>query len=574
MSLLTVRPRLVRCLYTSNPFYVISTVLMLYAVRRVYGDLEIGAINCWVMMGVLAGYTSLLAVIGVLIVRWGKVWDDARSILLLLLLLFLAVSISADDLFATMESGAGAVLLPLSGFLFSAIVTELVLRGARIRLGLRYRVPLHLMYALFYAAPWACSAALELESNAIVAWRVFLFPVAAAAVLLTLVPAVRGGAAYASGSGTPWPWPLFPWITFGVIVAAVALRTFALAMTFGPEGPIWVPKSSGLAISFETMWGPYFLIPLAFSVLLLVLEGGLVAGNQRLVRHVLLAVPFLLLLAVPISGGPVFRGFLREVTTTLGSPLWLTVWGMIGFYSWAWWRGAAAGEAGVLASATLLTVIGPSTVGPATFLDPRTGPLVMVGLAMLVSGLHRRSASLCFLSTAMLTLAAWVALPQTSLAGFRMSISYHLLWGAAIVIGLMGTGRVARGLRFAGALQMPVAALLATVGPGSAEIPVAWSALYVVFLTAACFAIAQAFSSRWYLYAFTSLLAIIAYGVGFAGFRALVREYGGPATTAVLWSVGTLLTAVLISAHKAGWVPQRLFPRGANGHTPPPPAAS
>ena len=75
-------------LYNHNPFYVISAVLMLYAVRSAYGTLEIGMINTWIMMGVLAGYTLLLTLIGVLIVRWGQVWEDARAINLLLLLLF------------------------------------------------------------------------------------------------------------------------------------------------------------------------------------------------------------------------------------------------------------------------------------------------------------------------------------------------------------------------------------------------------------------------------------------------------------------------------------------------------
>ena len=49
------------------------------------------------MMGVLAGYTLVLATIGVVIVRFGKVWDDARSILLLLLLLFLAVFLGCHE---------------------------------------------------------------------------------------------------------------------------------------------------------------------------------------------------------------------------------------------------------------------------------------------------------------------------------------------------------------------------------------------------------------------------------------------------------------------------------------------
>ena len=80
------RPSIARFLWNHNPFYVISALLMLYSVRKSYGELDIGTINVWAMMGVLSAYTIVLAMIGVLIVRWGKVWDDARSILLVLLL--------------------------------------------------------------------------------------------------------------------------------------------------------------------------------------------------------------------------------------------------------------------------------------------------------------------------------------------------------------------------------------------------------------------------------------------------------------------------------------------------------
>ncbi len=134
MSAAKSRAPFLASLYNHNPFYAISTVLMLFAVRNAYGELTIGAINCWIMMGVLAAYTVVLAVIGILIVRKGKVWEDARSIALLLLILFLAVSISGDDLFAGMESSAGGGLLVLCGYIFSALVTETFLRGARIRL--------------------------------------------------------------------------------------------------------------------------------------------------------------------------------------------------------------------------------------------------------------------------------------------------------------------------------------------------------------------------------------------------------------------------------------------------------
>ena len=132
---------------------------------------------------------------------------------------------------------AGLLLL---GYLFSAGVTELVLRGSRLGMGRLYRIPLHLMLALFYLAPWLCASLLEENRLTELQWRIFAFPVVAAVLLLTLVPATRRGPAYANDNGSPWRWPLYPWTAFGAITLAVALRTFALCMTFGPTGPIWV----------------------------------------------------------------------------------------------------------------------------------------------------------------------------------------------------------------------------------------------------------------------------------------------------------------------------------------------
>ncbi len=204
------RSSLVRWLYTHNPFYAISAALMLYAVRAGYGELQIGSINCWVMMGVLAGYTLLLAGVGVCIVRLGRVWEDARSILLLLLLLFLAVSISADDLFVKATTPGQGTALLACGFLFSVAVSAGVIWGSRIRVGWEYAVPFVLYLALFFAMPWWCSPELHPRATRLLNWTVFLFPQVAALLNLTLLPAVRRGAKGVANNGTPWPWPGVP----------------------------------------------------------------------------------------------------------------------------------------------------------------------------------------------------------------------------------------------------------------------------------------------------------------------------------------------------------------------------
>lgn len=567
MSASTLRSPFWKSLYNRNPFYAISAVLMLYAVRAAYGELEIGAINCWMMMGVLAIYTLVLAVIGVLIVRLGKVWEDARSIFVLLLLLFLAVSVSADDLFVNMvSSGAGTALL-VCGYLFSAVVSEAVLRGAGIRLSWRYRLPYHLLLALFYVAPWWCSPELHPHSRATVAWMLLLFPTVAAGMFLTLFAAVRRGPADVANNGTPWPWPSFPWTAFGVLAAAVVFRSFILCLTVGPSGFIWKELASGgRAIAFDSIWGTYFLVPLALAGLLLLLEAGIVARDQRILQNVMKLAPLLLLMSMPIGGSDEFSEFLHTVTTTIGSPIWITVGLQTAFYCWAWFRRVPGADKGALATCSLWSIVGPRTIDMDTLTEPSPWPMFVIGLALFVYGLRTLSSRIGALSAAVTTVGLWWLLPQTSLAGYRMTLCYHLLWLTIVLLGLFCKDSFADVLRAVGAVQMPVASLVVMTNGVSGEVPWSWRFGYVVLMAAICFAIARLWHSRWYLYAFTATLAIAGYGSTMLGFHRAVETVGRPAISAFAWSVGALLLAFLISAHKAHWLPPRLFPKWSNGN--------
>ncbi|MEW4530830.1 hypothetical protein [Maioricimonas sp. JC845] len=567
MSAPTVRPPLLIALYNHNPFYVISVLLMLYAVRSAYGELEVGTINTGLMMGVLAGYTSLLAAIAVLIIRKGKVWEDARSIIVLLLLLFLAVSVTADDLFVRTESALNGALILLCGYIFSAVVMESVNFAAGIRLGIAYRIPYHLMFALLYLAPWWCSPELHPRTAPQLEWTIFLFPVVAAGLMLTLLPAARFGPAYANANGTPWRWPLFPWVGFGMLFFAVGMRTFALAMTFGQTGPIWIHlKSGGRAIAFDTMWGPYFLIPPVFAVLMLLLEGSLSTRNRRLTSHLLRWAPGLLLLALPYSSGPVFRGFLDRVTEQIGAPLWLSVLLLLGYYAYATLRRVPGAGASALATTLLLAVVGPQTTSLRTLTPVEPWPLFAVGTILAIAAVRKRSSFVATLAAVLLTSGLWHVLPETLQTRFRFSISYHLLWLSVIVLGLLARDRFAQILRIVGAAQMPLAAIVVMTHPAAADVPLTWRIGYVAAITVASIAIAQLWHSRWYLYAFTGMLGIVCYGIAVVGFRSAVSVLGQAAVTSFAWSLAALVAAFLISAHKAHWLPRRLFPRWKNGN--------
>lgn len=550
-------------LYNHNPFYVISAVLMLFAVRSAYGTIEIGSINCWIMMGVLAGYTLLLAGIGVLIVRWGKVWEDARSILLILLLLFLGVSVSMDDLFSRITPEEGMTLM-IAGFLFSALVSEAVLWGTGIRFGARYRIPYHLFLALFYFAPWWCSPEMHPRSAASLEWTLFLFPVVASVLFLCLLPAIRGGVSYVKGNGTPWGWPLFPWIAFGVIAACVALRSFALCLTFGPAGPMWITSGSGpRMISFDTLWGFYFLIPLGFVLLLLLLEGSLVTGNQKFQAGVIRFSPLLLLLAMPAATGRVHLGFLFKVTDVIGSPIWITLWLLVGFYLWAAVRRVPGAVGAGMGAIALFAIVGPQTQGSGSLIDPTPWPLLLDGVLLLGLGLRKRSSGICTAGIVAATLGIWLVIPETILFEYRFTVCFHLLWITALVLGLTMKDDFSRVLQCASALLIPLVSVVVIWSTRAVEIPFLWRLTYVVSWAVGCLLIARIWSLRWFWYSFTGTTSILVYTSAAYGFRLATKVLSPAAVTAFVWSVAALLIAFLISAHKARWLPEYawLLPR-------------
>jgi hypothetical protein len=540
--------------YTHNPFYAISTVLMLYAMQAAYAKLELAPSNWWFMTGVLAAYTLVLATIGVWIVRWGKVWEDARSILLLLLILFLAVSISADGLFVKAEAAGAATSLLVCGFLFSAAVSETVLWAAGVRLGARYRIPYHLMLALFYLAPWWYSRGLHPRSEDSLDWQLILFPVAASALFLTLLPAVRGGARYVAGNGTPWQWPWFPGTAFGVIAATVGLRSYALTMTFGLGGSIWRRIPRGRVIVFDTIWGTYFLVPLALAILILLLEGGLVAGNRRFARRVVGTAPLLLFLALPWGRGPVYQEFLWIFMRTVGSPFWITIWLLLAFYGWAWARGVEDAGRNGLVAALLLSIVDSWTIDPHTLTEPRPWPVVVIAVVALAQGIRLRSSKICLAASVLTMFALWWWLPQTRLSEWQTPICFHFLWLTALVLGLTFRDELAWWLRGAAAAMFPLATLLAITG-ASSDFSQALRLAYVVLLAGICLVFSRRYRS--FLYGFGGRVGVMMYAVGAIGFRRAADAFGRAAMTAFVWSLGALLVAFLISVRKARWVPRK-----------------
>src|SRR5438128_603954 len=111
----------IRWVCTKNPFYVVSAGLFLAGLKISFGDAA-QAQDTWAMMGGLTAYTLLLAGAACLLVRFANVWDDVRTVLLLVVLMFLATSVTFDEVLVL--DWQRGVICYLAGGSFAVLVSE------------------------------------------------------------------------------------------------------------------------------------------------------------------------------------------------------------------------------------------------------------------------------------------------------------------------------------------------------------------------------------------------------------------------------------------------------------------
>tara|TARA_R110002049_G_scaffold50370_1_gene142938 strand:- start:26746 stop:28422 length:1677 start_codon:yes stop_codon:yes gene_type:complete len=311
-----------RVLYTQNPFYLISCGFTIYGLQA--ATLSIGDMfSRGVVLSVaLSAYAVLMAVTVIAVVRCGKVWDDARSIFLVVLISLVSLSVGLDEL--CVLNWNAAVLLLSCSFLFSVVTAEAVLHFCRIRFRLGYRLPLYAILVVFFAAPVVAGYALNQQWMGDRNWSAMLFSCAVAASMLLLVPAVRYGRAWTHGSGTPWSWPCYPLSLFVILIVLAGLRTHAIWMSFSADY---------LTVSFE----PFLLMPIGLAILVLLIESDRRGRFRRRAATALFLAPALLLLSFR-NDGQTFLPTRSELQDVFGSATTLCVAVVAVFYCYTWIR--------------------------------------------------------------------------------------------------------------------------------------------------------------------------------------------------------------------------------------------
>jgi hypothetical protein len=504
-------PWLVRLLYTHNPFYLISACLFTYGLKLLFrvGDSAVlfqqgtvGYMQPVGLMGSLLAVTLLMATTAVLIVRIGHVWEDARSLVLIVLLMLLAISVSFDELLMTASELDDGLLRTLTmmlvGVLAAIGITETLIRGLRVRFAWSWRSPLYLLLALFFLWPVLLLREIMPWSEQTIRWLIAGFPTVAGLIALLLIPGIRQGSTSVRDNGTPWRWPWIPWTPFGFAALAVCFRSYSLTISFD------APKLDHAF--WDTVFGMYQLVPFFAVILVLLIEIGVTERRDSFATSVLLISPALMLLAapwgVPWKSMPAYESFALTVSAALGSPVFVAMLLVLAISFLSWIRQVRGGEAMTYTMLLVAMIVGPNSWrwpgAGLMFEGLHTWPVCIAAALKIAIGIRRHRPTEILAGGLLSSVLPLVVNLPSPLLPWRLFLSLHL---ALIVVLLAGLWRpqLNRSLQKFHAVQLTGTMLIGMLLLLQNRMSGSNILLYAVSMTIVAVGCFQLTGERWYL---------------------------------------------------------------------------
>jgi hypothetical protein len=467
--------------------------------------------------------------------------------------MLLAISASFDEtLELTVENPGTSIPLMFYGACgFAIVVCETLLRGIRLRLPAGFRLPFYAILATFYLYPVLLIQWMRDPSAPSMNWGLFCFSAVMGGLFLTLLPAVRGGANYVSNNGSPWRWPWYPWILFGVLAFGVCARAYYLCYSL--HG----------VVGFRSIFGLYFLVPFLFAANVLLLEAGLVSQKKGVIRLALLLPIGLVTLAMTASpANAADVGFLKLFHDTLhASPLFLTMSAVTAFYFVAMVRRVPHAWLAASLALIVLSFAGPDTFNPDTCAGPYGLPILAAGGLFFLVGVLRRHAVGCLLGACCAVAAPWIDFHDTALGAYHGAIPAHLLLVSVLIVGAVfrdDRGRWIQNLGAAAILFLALTAANCTFWRCT-DLPDAALTFYPPILAIVAVGYGLLVKNRWYYASAVGSLCGWAAGTGWSVYRQARHAVAG--LNYIVLGAIFFIAALLVSLSKMGLL-QRLFLRG------------
>lgn len=432
-----------RFLYTQNPFYLLSCFLIIYGLQLAtvsHGNLVSRSL---MLTGGIGLYTLLMVMTSIGVIRFGKIWEDGRSILLVVVISLVALSTASDELCLT--SPSTAMTLAITGWVGSVLVTELLLRSCRILFPFWYRASYYMMLLVFFATPVLLGRAVAERHDQLANWGSVIFSCCFAVAMLLLIPAVRRGRSLVRHNGTPWRWPLYPLSAFVVLLVLAGIRSHAIWMSFG---------FFGNSFGFE----PFLLLPMAFALLVLAVESDVHRRSPVWSIGTLYTAPAMLLCGLS-EGGMTRLPIAADLQFVAGSAATITLLSLAVFYTYAAARGVRHSE-----HALVGTLLGAGVFSKTSGSLQAAGIeswvfVLLAALVYLLLALRVWHSDVRWLGFAVLFAGA-IALAGPSIGGANTGyvLSAATLGGSMLLIGALFDTALARGLRRLAAASLTLGA--------------------------------------------------------------------------------------------------------------------
>jgi hypothetical protein len=536
--------RLLKWVYTNNPFYVLSAWLVFLGLRLSF-DTTADTFQTGALMLGLTGYTTLLAASACFLVRVGKVWEDVRSMLVLVVLMCLAISVCFDETLA--GNPRVGTYYYLGGLVFSVLVSEGLLFGMPLRLPAGFRIPYYLVLALFFLYPIGLSPFIYDSDDPRLQWGLFGFSTAAGVLFLTLLPAVRRGPAYVRDNGSPWPWPWYPWVLFGTLALGVLGRAYYLCISLHFVG------------GSTNIFAPYFWVPFLLALNVVFLEITIVARHKAAMTVALVAPVVTVALAITgQSSAAVNLEFPDRFCATLGAtPLYLTLIATSAFYVLCVLRRVPHGADALSLCLALFSACGPATanLASASLTTPRAFPFILIAAVQFGTAIRQRSVVRCTISAVCVLAGVAISLqgaPSSRLAGL---VLFHVALGIVLLVGTVLRDRFGTAVQYVGAALIALAGVASVVcrsgilgDQPSASLQM-FLGLYPLLAIATAAAYGCMVRNRWYFLSAAGILSSWLAAVTWHAYRGLRQTMAG--LDYLFFGVLFFLIAMLISLNKA-----------------------